>query len=106
MSNLGCMNQFVKVEYNATLSKVICRFHNQTDSRVKSCIVKYGQCGQQPVQTVQGNSTLEAPNSVVLSVAVDHGILYCYTAAATNGIVTIMVEGRIMEPGNVILYMC
>ena len=97
------MNQFVEVEYDATLSRVVCKFLNQTDASVKSCFVRYGQCGGQLIQNVHENSTLEAPNSVILKV--DHSTFDCYAITATNGVVTIIVEGRIMEPGNVILYM-
>ena len=59
---------------------------------MKSCTVMYGQCGDVLAYTSQGNSTVETPNHIELSV--DPGMLDCYSVTASSGTATAVVEGR------------
>ena len=96
----GCSNHFVGVEYSATLSAIICRFLNQTDTSVKSCTVMYGPCDQQSVKTTQGKTTLEAPNYIELHVDFTGGSLDCYVVTASSGTSSVVVEARRMQTGK------
>ena len=83
-------------------STSICRFLNEQDISIKSCVVMYGQCGRELKQTTRGNSTVEDPNTV--SLPVDSGSLNCYVATASSGSFTIIVEAKREEKG--IYYTC
>ena len=80
------------MEYDSTISAIVCRFLDQTDTSVKSCTAKYGQCGEVLADTSQGNSTVEVPNRIELSV--DPGILDCYSVIASSSTATAVVEGK------------
>ena len=58
---------------------------------MKSCIAKYGQCGEVLVYASQGNSTVENPNRIELNV--DPGILDCYVVTASSDTATVVVNG-------------
>lgn len=91
---LGCTNGFVNVQYNSTTSTVVCDFLDKMDTSIKTCSIKYGQCNPQFLNsTAEANSTLEAPNYIVLYVT--QGIIDCYVVKASSGGITILVDGRI-----------
>ena len=97
----GCTNQFVRVEYEEMSSTITCRFLNELDASTKSCVVMYGRCGQELDQTRQGNSTIEAPNTI--SLPVDSNRIDCYAVTANSGSLTIIVDSQANNEGKGIL---
>ena len=94
---LGCINQFVKVEYSSLTSTIVCHFLSETDTSMKSCSIIYGQCGQMLGDIPQVNSTAEIANSIVLNVDPDD--VDCYIVIANNETVSVIVEGKVMIAG-------
>ena len=86
------------MEYDSTISAIVCRFLDQTDTSVKSCTAKYGQCGQVLAYTSQGNSTMETPNRIEL--IVDPGRLDCYVVTASSDTATVVVYGMRMTTAS------
>ena len=95
-TDLGCKNLFVDVQYNFSASTFICNFLNQMDTSIKYCSIVYGDCDQWQTQIARGNSTPGAPNTVTLTVMISGGSV-CYTAEASNGSFTLVVEGRVQS---------
>jgi hypothetical protein len=54
----------------------------------------YGQCNQALTSSSQENSTIEAPNHIMLSV--DAGRLDCYIVTASSNTATVVVTGMRM----------
>ena len=52
----------------------------------------YGRCGQELEQTAQGNSTVEAPNTI--SLPVDSDRIDCYVVTASSGSLTVIVDSQ------------
>ena len=75
-----------------TTPAIICRFLNELDTSIKSCVVMYGQCGQELDQTAQGNSTMEDPNTIPLPVDSDR--IDCYVVTASSGSFTVIVDSQ------------
>ena len=73
-------------------SVITCRFLNELDTSIKSCLVMYGQCGQELDQTTRGNSTVEDPNTILLPV--DSIRLDCYVVIANSGSFTVIVDSQ------------
>ena len=67
---------------------------------MKSCIAKYRQCGEVLAYASQGNSSMEAPNRIKLSV--DPGSLDCYSVTASSSTATAVVEGKRDQAGEYI----
>ena len=64
----------------------------------------YGPCDQQPVKSAQGKTTLEAPNYIELYVdTTGGGSLDCYAVTASSDKLSVVVETRSTQPGNMIL---
>ena len=79
-----------------TISKftLICQFLNNKSSAEKTCSVKYRVCGQEEVFTSEGNSTLDAPDTVLVQLSLLNGSdCYSYNATASNGVSTVIVVG-------------
>ena len=85
------------MEYNETSSAIICRFVDKLDTSIKSCVVMYGQCGQE-LLTARGNSTVEAPNTI--SLLVDSDRIDCYVVTASSGSFTVIVESMVEREGR------
>ena len=65
----------------------------------------YGVCSQEQVFAVEGNSTVESPDRVMLQLSLPSGTnCYTYTLTAYDGTSTAMVEGRVDLSGKHILY--
>ena len=62
----------------------------------------YGRCDQQPVRTTQGKTTLDTPNYIELPVNTTGGI-DCYVVTASSDTLSVVVEARSTQAGNVIL---
>ena len=73
-------------------STIICRFLNELDTSIKSCVVMYGQCGQELNQTERGNSTVVDPN--IVSVRVNSIRIDCYVVIASSGSFTVIVDSQ------------
>ena len=73
-------------------STITCRFLNNLDTNIKSCVVMHGQCGQELDQTTQRNSTVEDPNTISLPVNSDK--IDCYVVTASSGSFTVIVDSQ------------
>ena len=73
-------------------SAITCTFLNDLDTSIKSCVVMYGQCGQELKQTTQGNSTVEDPNTI--SLPVDSDRIDCYVVTASSGLFSVIVDSQ------------
>ena len=71
-------------------STIVCRFLNELDTSIKSCVVMYGQCGQELNQTIQRNSTVEDPS--IISLPVKPGGIDCYVVTASSGSFTVILD--------------
>ena len=82
------------------MSAIVCTFLDQTDSSVKSCTVKYGQCDGMLAYTSQGNSTsaVNTPNRIALNV--DGERLDCYVVIASSAAITVVVNGTRMTTAS------
>ena len=84
-------------------STIICRFLNELDTSIKSCVVMYGQCGQELDQTARGNSTVEDPNTI--SLPMDSDRIDCYVVTASSGSFTVVVaDSQTNDEDKGILY--
>ena len=97
----GCTNEFVEVDIDLTTSSLTCLFQNNQNTAEKTCSVEYSLCTHQGlVFSTEGNNTLEIPDRVTLKLNLTTGSnCYTYTVRASDGINTIVVEGRI-NPGE------
>lgn len=66
------------------------------DTSIKYCNIVYGDCDQRQTQTARGDSAPGAPNTVTLSVMSSDSLI-CYSAEASNGSFTLVVEGRVQS---------
>ena len=97
-SSIGCVNQFVHVEYDSATSTIICQFRSQSNT-FKSCTVTYGQCNQMLVHHTSQTGNITNIDTITLNV--DSNKLECYVVTASIDDVTISVEGqRQKSPGN------
>jgi hypothetical protein len=88
-SHVGCTNEFVIVEYDSDASIITCNFLDETDTSIKSCSLQ--QCDQMLASGPVQNSTVEAPNSVPLSVATEDSDCYLVTASSNSFRITVEV---------------
>ena len=96
---IECTNQFVEVQYNSATSIITCTFLNQSDTSLKSCIIRYGSCDQQQRKTVQGNSS-----SSKITLSLESQNSFRYTAIARNGTFAVAVQGSIIVGMYVYVY--
>ena len=104
---LGCKldNSFVKVEYfrGSGGVNISCIFQDNQDNSSKSCIIRYGLCGQNAFRmynTVQAISNPESVNIVTLQLTLDSQLsnrTFCYNITASNDTFTVIVEGQISK---------
>ena len=88
---VGTKNEFVDVKFESATS-VVCDFHNEDGQNNKVCAITFGQC-QQPLNiSVQGVTTHDLPNTVILELPIDLES-YCYLINATNGTFNVLIEG-------------
>lgn len=95
---LGCTNKFARVEYNSATSIISCVFRDQLNTTGRLCTVMYGHCHQELVQSSEGYTTAETPNTVMLRLMLS-GLNqeYCYVVTASNGTNTVIVKGSIRK---------
>ena len=86
----GCTNEFVRVEYDSATSTIACNFLNETDTSIKSCSLQ--KCDQMLASSTGQNSSVEAPNSILLSVATGDSDCYLVTASSTSFRTTVEVR--------------
>ena len=93
----GATNSLVNVTFNLALSTVFCKFLDQQDSTVKSCIIEYGpsrSCGDL-LHKQQNNA------STISTVAIDlrdqpqlfEEIMHCFVVTASSKTFTLKVKG-------------
>lgn len=91
----GCINEFVKVDYNASASTLSCTFLKWQNS-TKLCQVQYGPCSQDPTMTNEGTTRFDV---VTLNISVPPTTggdeTFCYTIMATDGSYTVLVDGSV-----------
>lgn len=85
------------MKYDESASTVTCTFIDQPGSAVsvRSCQIQYGDCSSELTKMSHGNATAK---EVVLNLRLtESGQEYCYLITASNGLDTVMVEGRISK---------
>ena len=87
---IECTNEFVRVEYDLGTSTITCNFLNETDTSIKSCSLR--QCDLMLASAPGQNSTVEAPNSIPLSVATGDSDCYLVTASSNSFRTTVEIR--------------
>ena len=85
------------MNYNSATSTIYCTFLNKLDTTEKSCSIKYGLCNQGLVNSTQGFSATETPNSVSLKLTDLSDGAYCYVVTASSDNTTIKVKGSLSK---------
>ena len=88
--HIGCTNEFVHVEYDSATSTITCNFLDERDLSIKSCF--FQQCDQILASSPGQNSTVEAPNTIPLSVATGDSDCFLVTASSNSFRVTVEVR--------------
>ena len=87
---IGCTNEFVRVEYDSATSTITCNFLDEADVSIKSISLR--KCDQILASGPGQNSTVEAPNSITLSVATGDSDCYLVTASSTSFRTTVEIR--------------
>ena len=97
VSNIDVVNHLVSVTFESA-NRVVCLFVGLQDSqttRSLSCVIVYGLCQQQLLdsrQEIHGTSTSFSTVVIDLPASIQSGV-HCYTVNASNGTFTVLVEG-------------
>ena len=91
------------------MNKLICTFLSQQESQsTLSCDVAYGLCEQQPTMIARGTISSTNVMDIYLIPDLSQTNDYCYVVNASNGTLSIIVEGMIesSELINAQRYIC
>lgn len=102
---IGCINDFVRLNFNTTTSTFSCIFLNKLNNNSETyCSIVFGICNKELTKMVEGYATTENPSSILLNLT---GLLdetYCYNVIASHGATIVKVEGKIIKGKVFVLF--
>ena len=95
--DIESINSFVEVVIDLSSSAVSCNFFNQLSDSTKSCTIEYGPSGSCDILPYMSQSNYSTHSRIEIDLLTHHGFhnerMYCYTITASNGTLTVAVDG-------------